>query len=260
LLYGTEIIPIPGFADPVSSWSHLLGAGVFTILGLWLLHGGRGSLARQGWLAVYAVSCVFLFSMSGVYHLLPPGGTARAVLERMDHAGIFVLIAGTFTPIHGLLFRGLGRWGMLLLIWSAAITGIVLKTVFFHDVPEWLGLAIYLSLGWLGVVSCFSLWRRYGFRFVRPLLTGGVIYTAGAAMHFAAWPVLVPGVVGPHEVCHIAVLIAAGLHWIFIRQLTSRAVTARRTRTLVPSTVSPLLTRVLATAAMEKSRVHETIE
>ena len=222
LLYGTEIIPIPGFAEPVSSLSHLLGAGAFAFLGLWLLRRGRGCWARVSWLAVYAAALVFLLSMSGVYHLLTPGGTGRAVLERLDHAGIFVLIAGTFTPIHGLLFRGLGRWGMLLLIWSASVTGIVLKTVFFDNVPEWLGLGIYLALGWLGVLSCLYLWRRFGFLFVRPLLVGGVIYTAGAAMHFLAWPVLVPGIVGPHEACHFAVLIAAGLHWHFIRKLVGQ--------------------------------------
>jgi len=177
---------------------------------------------RLSWLAVYAAACVFSLSMSGVYHLLTPGQSGWAVLRRLDHAGIFVLIAGTFTPIHGLLFRGVARWGTLLLVWSAALTGIVLQTVFFEDVPEWLGLASYLALGWIGVFSCVNLWRRYGFRFIGQLLSGGVIYTAGAAMHFLAWPNPVPGVVGPHELCHVAVLVAAGLHWHFIRRLVGR--------------------------------------
>src|SRR4051794_4002693 len=114
------MLPLPGFTEPASSLSHLFGAGLFTVLGAVLLWRGRGSASRVTFLGVYVFATVFLFSMSGVYHMLPFEGAPRAVLERLDHSAIFVLIAGTFTPAHGLLFRGWQRWLPLVLIWSAA--------------------------------------------------------------------------------------------------------------------------------------------
>src|SRR4051794_13448772 len=105
-LWGTipELQHFPGFYEPFSALSHLLGAFVFLILGCLLLLRGRGQRSRLIFLGIYAVAIVFLLSMSGVYHMLVRGGTPHRVLERLDHSAIFVLIAGTFTPIHGLLF------------------------------------------------------------------------------------------------------------------------------------------------------------
>jgi hypothetical protein len=96
----TAPYPLPGFSDPVSSWTHLAGAGAFACLAPSLLRRGRGDGARLAFLGVFTFSTVFLLSMSGVYHLLSPGGAGRAVLRRLDHGAIFMLIAGTFTPLH----------------------------------------------------------------------------------------------------------------------------------------------------------------
>jgi channel protein (hemolysin III family) len=143
------------------------------------------------------------------------------VLARLDHGAIFVFIAGSFTPAHGLLFRGWGRWGMLAFIWAVASAGLTLKMIFFADVAEWLGLLFYFGLGWLGLLSGVVLWRRYGYRFIRPLLWGGVAYTVGGAVDFLRWPALVPGVFGPHEAFHLAVLAGVGLHWRFVWEIAS---------------------------------------
>ncbi len=212
---------IAGFSDPVSSLSHLSGAVVFTVLGIFLLRRGRGNLGRMISLCVFAFSCVLLLSLSGVYHLLSPGTAGREVLQQLDHAAIFVLIAGSFTPVHAILFRGAWRWGMLAGIWGAATTGLVLKTVFFATLPEWLGLLMYLALGWLGVISALALGRRHGFRFIQPLLWGAVCYTAGALVEFLRWPVLLPGIVGSHEIFHLAVLAGISCHWAFIFGIAS---------------------------------------
>src|SRR3990170_584721 len=162
MMDSARMLPLAGFSDPVSSISHLGGAVVFAFLAAALLRRGGGDRARMISLSVFAVSCVLLLCLSGVYHLLSPDTAARAVLKRLDHAAIFVLIAGSFTPVHTILFRGVWRWGMLSGIWAAAIAGLVLKTVFFDTVPEWLGLAMYLGLGWLGVISALALAHRYG--------------------------------------------------------------------------------------------------
>ena len=210
------MLSIPGFSDPVSSLTHLAGAVVFAILSAFLIARGRGDARRVMSLVVFAFSCVLLLSFSGVYHLLSPGTTARGVLMRLDHAAIFVLIAGSFTPVHVILLRDLWHWHLLAWIWALAIVGLVLKTVYFDATPEWIGLLMYLGLGWQGVISTVALARRSGVRFVLPLVWGALAYTIGAVVDFQGWPVLVAGIVGPHEVFHLAVLAGISFHWAFI--------------------------------------------
>ena len=212
----SHVLSIAGFSDPFSSLTHLAAAVVFLILGIVLLQRGRGDRTRVISLCVFTFSCVLLLSLSGVYHLLEPDTPGREVLKRLDHAAIFVLIAGSFTPVHVILFRGGWRWGMLAGIWGAALAGLVLKTVFFSTMPEWLGLLMYLGLGWMGVISALHLSRRYGLRFIQPLLWGALAYTAGALIEFLRWPVLLAGIVGPHEIFHLAVLAGISCHWAFI--------------------------------------------
>lgn len=211
-----ETYSIPGFADPVSSLMHLLAAGVFAVLGFFLIRRARGNVGHIVAVGVFVFTCIFLLSMSGVFHLLSVGGAGRAVLQRLDHAAIFLLIAGSFTPVHCILFSGLWRWGFLLLIWGLAITGLTLKVIFFQDIPEALGLTLYLGLGWLGLASGIAVWRRYGFSFVKTLLFSALAYTSGALLDFLRWPVIVGGVLGPHELFHVAVLAGIGFHWRFV--------------------------------------------
>ncbi|MDH5326564.1 MAG: hemolysin III family protein [Gammaproteobacteria bacterium] len=215
-----EILPIPGFSDPFSSITHLVAAAVFFALGVVLVLRGKGSVNRQIMLGLFVFSVVFLLSMSGVYHLLAPGGTARDILQRMDHAGIFFLIAGSFTPVHGVLFRGWRRWGILSLVWAIAICGIVFKSIYFHEMSEWLGLSIYLLMGWIGALTGLLLYRRYGFQFIKLLIYGALAYTLGAVLEFLRYPIIVPGVVGPHELFHVAVLFGIGYHWAFINKFS----------------------------------------
>ncbi len=210
---------IPGFSDPFSSMSHLIGAFVFLIYGIKLIHLVRG---HAGWVvavSIFVFSVVFLLSMSGVFHLLDHDSLGRAVLQRLDHAGIFGLIAGTFTPVHGILFKGFWRWGILFLIWTLAITGITLKSIFFNDMAEWLGLLFYLGLGWVGILSAYLTHQLHGFTIIKPLIYGALAYTAGASLEFLRLPIVIPGVIGPHELFHIAVLLGIGWHWQFVKNL-----------------------------------------
>lgn len=214
-------VSFAGFSDPFSSLTHLAGAAVFAVLSVVLLHRGRGDSGRMLSLCVFAFSCVLLLSLSGTYHLLAPDSAGREVLKRLDHAAIFGLIAGSFTPVHVILFRGAWRWGMLAGIWGAAIIGLTAKTLNFAATPEWVGLLMFLGLGWMGVISVVALARRYGTGFVLPLIWGGLAYTAGAVAEFLRWPQLLPGVVGPHEIFHLAVLAGIGWHWAFILSIAS---------------------------------------
>ncbi len=210
---------IPGFSEPFSSLTHLLGAGVFLILGIVFLIRNRGGAFQATAVSVFIVGVTFALAMSGVFHLLTPGTTSRAVLQRLDHAAIFFLIAATFTPVHIIKFRGFLRWGILALVWTAAIVGITLKSIFFDGFPEWAGLTLYLALGWVGAVSGYYLYRRFGVAYIRPLLYGAVAYTVGAVMDFARLTIVIPGVIGPHELFHIMVLMGMTMHWVFIQRI-----------------------------------------
>ena len=214
-----DTISIPGFNDPFSSLSHLVGAFVFLIYGLKLI---RLACVNRGWAvatSVFVISGVFLLSMSGVFHLLEQQNAGRTVLQRLDHAGIFALIAGTFTPVHTVLFTGFWRWGFLILIWALAITGMTLKSIYFNDLAEWVGLVAYLGLGWLGILSAYLTHRLHGFSILKPLIYGALAYTVGASLEFLRLPVVVTGVIGSHELFHIAVLAGLAWHWQFIRNL-----------------------------------------
>jgi len=210
---------IPGFSEPFSSISHLLGALVFFVYGVKLVYMARSHVAWAVAVSVFVLTGVFLLSMSGVYHLLDAGGAGRAVLQRLDHAGVFALIAGTFTPAHVILFTGLWRWGFLIVIWSLAIAGITLKSIFFNELAEWVGLMGYLGLGWLGILSAYMTHRLHGLTILKPLLYGALAYSIGATLEFFRIPVVLSGVIGPHELFHVAVLVGLAWHWIFIRNL-----------------------------------------
>lgn len=211
-----ELCRLPGCHEPFSAVSHLAGAVIFVFLGALLLRRGAGDRCRLVFLGVYAVSCVLLFAMSGIYHMMVRGGTPRQVFERLDHSAIFVLVAGTFTPIHGILLRGWLRWGPLVVVWAGAIAGVCLKTVFLAACPDWLGLTLYLVLGWSGSFAAVLLALRHGLAFIKPILLGGLAYSVGGVIDLGGWPVLIPGWIHSHEVFHIAVLFGALFHWRFI--------------------------------------------
>lgn len=204
-------------AEPVAAFTHLLGALVCVGAAPSLVARGPTTAAKAA-LAVFAVSAVLLLLASGAFHSMTPDTPAREVFRRLDHAAIFVLIAGSFTPIHANLFRGALRWGVLVPIWAAALAGVALKTVFFEDIPYWVGVVVYLTMGWVGGVSIGFLIARRGFRYASPLLLGGLAYTVGAVCEFTGQPNLVPGLFESHEVFHLLVLLGLMGMWVFMHR------------------------------------------
>lgn len=209
----TELL---GFSDPFSSWSHLLAAVAALVGTVFLCIRGRGNGSRIFSLIVYSYSLVFLFSMSGVYHLLTPGTVSRIVLQRLDYAGIWVLIAGTFTPVHMILFRGAWRWGILLTVWTIAITGLTLQIIFFESFPYWLTVGLFLGLGWMGILTAYKFRKTFSEHSLKPLAWGGIFYSIGAISDAINWPTLWPTYIGPHEIFHIFVILGAYAHWRFV--------------------------------------------
>ncbi len=220
------VYSISGFNDPMSSLSHLAGTVVFFVLSILLLRSAWRSRVRFWYSFVFACSAQLLLSMSFVYHLLDTRYVARGVMLRMDVAVIFVLIAGTFTPIHGILFRGWRRWGMLLLIWTIAVTGITLRTIFFEHIPYVVGVGIFIAMGWIGVISAIMLFRDFGWTVVGPLFLGGALYTVGAIANVMQFSI-VPRVWGAHETFHVLVLAGLGAHWSLIARIADGSIRAR---------------------------------
>ena len=213
---------ISGFSDPMSSISHLVGLVIYFVLALFMLGSAWGSRKRFWLAAVFCFTAVLMLTMSFLYHMFAPGYTARAVMLRLDVAAIFLLIAGTFTPIHGILCTGWKRSVILGLLWAISVTGITLRTIFFESIPDVVGSGIFLAMGWIGALSAWLLFQDYGWVVVKPVVAGGVMYSIGAVINAVGWPVIIPMVWGPHETFHLFVLAGLGFPLVVDRKTGRR--------------------------------------
>jgi len=157
---------------------------------------------------VYGCATVALYLVSFSYHVLARGPRARRIMQRADHSMIFVLIAGSFTPVALLALHGAFRWGLLAGVWAIALGGVALKCLALERFPR-LGGGLYIALGWAGVVAAPALVRRplIGVLF----LLGGILYTVGAALFASGRPRLSPRWFGYHEAWHTFVIAAGAL-------------------------------------------------
>ena len=201
--------------EPVNSLTHWAGA-ILALAGLIaLLIVGWGTPLKVVSLIIYGVSLIFLFSASATYHMVQVKDKALEIFRKVDHAAIYCLIAGTYTPFCINAFTGFWKWGMLTIIWSLAIIGIVIK-VFIIRSPRWLNAGIYVAMGWLCVGASGQLLAALPAWVLTWLIIGGVIYTLGAVVYSTKMFNFVPGVFGFHEVWHIFVLLAAAAHFVAV--------------------------------------------
>jgi len=200
-----------------------------------LVRLARGCRHRVRAVAVY-VLCVFLtLVISGVYHSLEQGCSARNVMQRVDYFAIWLLIAGTFTAVHGIMWRGVWRSGVLTFIWSYVALGVLLQALWFRIFSGVPGLLLYLGLGWIGIFSILKLGRQIGSVAVRPMWYAGIAYSAGAILEATGHPVLVHRWVGPHEIFHVAVIAGVALHWLFIRRLLTAHAPSSSSSPILPT-------------------------
>ena len=201
--------------EPVNSLTHWAGA-LLALIGLVaLLIVGWSTPAKIISLAVYGVSLVFLFSASATYHMVQVKDKALEIFRKIDHAAIYVLIAGTYTPFCVNAFDGFWKWGMLSIIWSLAVIGIVVK-IFIIRAPRWLNAGIYIVMGWLSVAAVGEMLDALPAWVLVWMLVGGITYTLGAVVYITKIFNFKPGVFGFHEVWHIFVLLAALAHFIAV--------------------------------------------
>jgi hemolysin III len=229
--------------EPINAWSH--GAGMMMALPItWLLWkrcdtlhpcvlsktcrvaDSCGAARRRCGMArhhrvkalsllVFGLSLTFCYAASATFHGVPFRGAPLSPFQRLDHIGIYLLIAGTYTPIVWSLLRGPWLWGTLTTVWT--ITALSAIRIWYGGVfPVWVATSIYLAMGW-GSLFCYrELARTYSHRTLSPLPLGGMFYSIGAVFNVVKWPVLSPGVFAAHELFHLFVIAGSACHVYFM--------------------------------------------
>jgi hemolysin III len=200
---------------------HQAGFVVSLVVGTLLIVGADGAREHVA-AAVFAASVAICFGASALYHRVTWTPPVRLWMRRVDHAGIYVLIAGTYTPVCLLALSGAWRWTVLAIVWAGAGAAIIFKFAWV-GAPKWLAAATGLALGWVGVVAFPKLASTLDPAAVVLLGVGGLIYTAGAVVYVRRKPNPAPAVFGYHEVFHAMTIVAVACQYVAIAFFIVRA-------------------------------------
>lgn len=163
---------------------------------------------------VYAVALAAMFGASALYHRFPwRTAAARLRARRLDHAMIFVFIAGTYTPFALLAFSGALRVVVLASVWGGAALGVVLELHWIHA-PRWVSAIAYLAVGWIGIIALPQFFPALGVAVAVLLIAGASLYTIGALTYATTWPNPFPSTFGFHEIFHLLVIAAAVVQFV----------------------------------------------
>ena len=179
------------------------------LLGKWLLFG---------LFAVYGLSMICLYTASTLYHCLNVSVPGRLALRKYDHCSIYLLIAGSYTPLCLTVLREAGGIPLVIAVWTLALAGTVL-TITKLAIPRWLTSAIYLFMGWLAIFAIVPIYRALppaGFFW---LLTGGLLYTVGGVLYAVKWPGRDNPRFGCHEIFHLFILLGSICHFFMMYQV-----------------------------------------
>lgn len=198
-------------------WLHLACFFVAVPAGWAIVKVAESDLSRLG-ATVYAFTVAALFGVSGTYHRQRWTPRVRRRLKRLDHATIFLMIAGTYTPVCLSALRGTMGALLLAAVWTGAIAGVVLSVTAVIE-RRIFGIALYIALGWVVVVALPQLARRLSAGDLALLVVGGVLYTAGAIFLATRWPDPFPRIFGYHEVWHVMVVAAVACHYLVVRSV-----------------------------------------
>jgi hemolysin III len=194
--------------------SHQYAAGVAAIAGLGLVVAAPTQRARLA-MAVYALALVSLFATSALYHRITWPPTGRGRMRRLDHAMIFVLIAGTYTPLAVLVLSASSAAAVLVVAWGAALAGGGLQFAW-SAAPRWVTALLCVAVGWVALATLPELSHAVGPVAIALLVGGGALYTLGAVTYALRRPDPAPTVFGYHEVFHALVIGAALLHFVAV--------------------------------------------
>lgn len=206
------------FKDPISGFTHLFGAviSLFALIAMVIKYASGGYLNNLVLASsiIFGLSLILLYTASSVYHLVITSDGVTKVLRKLDHSMIFILIAGSYTPICLISLQGYWRWGIFIAIWSLAILGVLLK-VFWFNSPRILSTSFYIFMGWVLVAALKPLSKVLPIAGFVWLFVGGVFYTIGGVIY----AVKVPNIskrFGFHELFHIFVLMGSFSHFLLV--------------------------------------------
>lgn len=206
------------FREPFSGFSHVFGA-VISLIGMVILlflqiYTNNYNVITITSALIFGLSLIMLYTASSVYHLTVAKDSIIKVLRKIDHAMIFVLIAGTYTPICMILLDAPLKYYMLSIIWSIALVGIIFKIVWINC-PSWLSSAIYIGMGWMAIFILKPLASAIPLSGLWMLISGGILYTIGGVIYCIEKKGITRSF-GAHEIFHIFVILGSIAHYIFI--------------------------------------------
>ena len=199
--------------EPVNALTHLLGA-VLSVIGLVMLviaAAEHGSTLQIVAVTIFGASLVMMYGVSALYHASTLSERGLGHFQRVDHVMIYVLIAGSYTPICLLVLRGRLGTALLITVWALAALGVFQKIVWMHA-PRWLSTALYLGMGWIAVIMVRPLIAAASPGFFFWLLAGGIAYSVGAIVYAKKWP-RGAKVFGSHEIWHLFVMAGSFAHY-----------------------------------------------
>lgn len=201
-------------------WLHTGMAPVVLAGGVVLVALAPTPLARLA-AVIYAITSLLLFTVSAVYHRGRWSPAVLAVLRRLDHSNIFLIIAGTYTPIALLAMQGGPRIAVLVVVWTGAVLGVVFR-VFWLSAPRWLYTPLYVGLGWVAVFVLPQILSGGGTAALVLVLVGGLAYTLGGLVYALKRPRLNPRWFGFHEVFHALTVVGYAAQYIAVSFVTYR--------------------------------------
>jgi hemolysin III len=208
-------MPLLALREPVNAWTHcswFLLALPCTLLLCWK---SRGNLGKQLSLLVFGLSLALCYLASTLFHGVRLSSKQLDLYNLLDYIGIYVLIAGSYTPLAWNLLRGRWRWATLGAAWLVAAVGAGVQ-IACGTLPQSVATLTYLAMGWGAIVCYVELVREHTHRRLRPILVGGIFYTVGAVINLLEWPNPWPGVFGRHEIFHLFVMAGSLSHFWFM--------------------------------------------
>jgi hemolysin III len=203
---GRMLNPVRGFIDATGAVLAVVAAGVLYV-------AGAGDLPRQVALVVFGVTMVALYTVSCLYHSIPWQQAWKHRMQRLDHSMIYLLIAGSYTPIAAIVLDGWWRTITLVVVWGITLVGIGQKFLF-PRISAALAVSLTTTQGWLAVFLLVPLARALPWQALALTLVGGVLYTLGMVFLVTGRPRLWPRVFSYHEVMHVLVLAGSTCHFV----------------------------------------------